>query len=123
MRLDRWLWAARFGRTRAAAQALVEAGRVTLRGAIAKPSREVRPGDRIEVTIGAQTWDIVVLGLSEKRGAAKLARTLYEETPESRARRERAIAERRYTVEPASAIRGRPTKRDRRVLDRWRRGE
>jgi ribosome-associated heat shock protein Hsp15 len=122
MRIDKWLWAARFFKTRALAQQAIERGKVRREGESIKPAREVNAGDRLEVTVGALRWEVVVQGLSARRGPAREARELYRETEESRLRREATLAERRLNVEPSRALQGRPTKRDRRVLERFRSG-
>jgi len=122
MRVDKWLWAARFFKTRGLAQQAIETGRVKLGGERVKPAREVKPGDRLEVAVGDQRWELVVQGLSKQRGPASEARRLYQEIEASRLRREATLAERRRMVEPARELHGRPTKRDRRVLERFRRG-
>jgi ribosome-associated heat shock protein Hsp15 len=122
LRLDKWLWAARFFKTRALAVEAIERGRVAVNGQGAKPSRELRPGDRVELRQGDLQRCIVVRALSAVRGPAPVAQALYEETPESIAARERAAAERHLHAEPAHAIeQGRPTKRDRRHLADWQR--
>jgi ribosome-associated heat shock protein Hsp15 len=123
VRVDRWLWAARFAKTRSLAGEAVRGGRVAVNGQRAKPSREVRPGDRVEVTIGQARVAVVVRGTAQRRGPAGEAALLYEETAESRAARERAAAERRLAA-PQAEPGPRPTKRDRRRLDAleaWRR--
>ena len=120
MRLDKWLWAARFFKTRGLAQAAVEGGRVKLGGERVKPAKELRSGDRLQITIGDLAWEIVVAALSERRGPASVARTLYEETEASRLAREAKLEARRLQVEPSRGLKGRPTKRDRRALDRLR---
>jgi ribosome-associated heat shock protein Hsp15 len=122
MRIDKWLWAARFFKTRALAQQAIERGKVRREGESIKPAREVNAGDRLEVTVGALRWEVVIQGLSARRGPAREARELYRETEESRLRREATLAERRLIVEPSRALQGRPTKRDRRVLERFRSG-
>jgi ribosome-associated heat shock protein Hsp15 len=122
MRIDKWLWAARFFKTRALAQQAIERGRVRREGERVKPAREVKPGDRLEVAVGELRWALMIQRLSERRGPASEARTLYEETEASRLRRETMLAERRLTVEPSRALHGRPTKRDRRALERFRSG-
>jgi ribosome-associated heat shock protein Hsp15 len=116
VRIDKWLWAARFFKTRSLATDAIELGRVRLAGDRIKPSREVRVGDQYEITIGDTRLDIVVRALSVVRGPAPVARTLYEETPESIARRARRAEVRRFGAEPAQEIKGRPTKRDGRLL-------
>ncbi|MFN4326772.1 MAG: RNA-binding S4 domain-containing protein [Azonexus sp.] len=118
VRLDKWLWAARFFKTRSLATDAVTGGKVRLNGAPAKPAREVRAGDRLAIVHGDTRWELVVLALSEKRGPASEARLLYAETAESITAREAEALRRKFTVEPAADIHGRPTKRDRRQMDR-----
>jgi ribosome-associated heat shock protein Hsp15 len=122
MRLDKWLWAARFYKTRSLAQQAIEAGRVRLGGERVKPSRAVAAGDLLAIRVQEFDWEVAVRELSERRGPAAEARRLYEESEHSRRRREDLLAERKLAVEPARALQGRPTKRDRRVLERLRRG-
>ena len=122
VRLDKWLWAARFFKTRSAAQQAIEGGKVKLNGERTKPSRDIRPGDRLVIQINGYEWTVQVLALSDKRGPATVARTLYEESEESRQSRALEVAKRRRFNEPASTLKGRPTKRDRRVLDQWHEG-
>jgi ribosome-associated heat shock protein Hsp15 len=117
VRLDKWLWAARFFKTRSLAQQAVEGGRVQLNGERTKRAHEVRVGDSIEVRVGEWRWQVLVLALSERRGPAEEARRLYEETAESRAERARRQDLRRWGAEPAAGLKGRPTKRDRRLLE------
>ena len=121
VRLDKWLWAARFYKTRALAAEEIARGRISVNGQPAKPSRELRPGDRIVLRQGAVERTVELLALSNVRGPAPVAQTLYAETPESIAARLQAVEARRQGVEPSAAIeQGRPTKRDRRQLDRLR---
>lgn len=122
MRIDKWLWAARFFKTRSAAQQAVEGGRVKLNGERTKAARELKPGDSLSIHIGAYEWLITVARLTDRRGPASVARTLYEEGPASRARRQEQVANRRLMIEPAAERHGRPTKKERRQLERWRRG-
>jgi ribosome-associated heat shock protein Hsp15 len=122
VRLDRWLWAARLLKTRALAAEAVKGGRVHVNGRAVKPSREVRRDDRIEVTVGERRMVVDVRGTSERRGPAREAALLYEETASSREARERAAAERRLAPPPAIPGGPRPTKRDRRRLERARGG-
>ena len=117
MRLDKWLWAARFFKTRSLAQQAIEAGRVKLNQERVKVSHALKIEDRVSVRVGELEWHVCVKGLAEKRGPAPEARKLYEETAESRAERERRIESRRFSAEPAAGIKGRPTKRDRRRLE------
>jgi ribosome-associated heat shock protein Hsp15 len=119
-RLDKWLWAARFFRTRSAAQQAVAGGKVRVNGERAKPAKGLRVGDELALQIGATAWTLRVEQLSERRGPATVACTLYSEDEAGRARREEAAALRRLTREPARERAGRPTKRERRELDRWR---
>ena len=119
VRVDKWLWAARFFKTRSAAQQAIEGGKVKLNGERTKPAKELKPGDRLVIHIRGYEWSIEVLQLSSQRGPAPVARTLYAESEESQAKRALDVEKRRRFNEPASTIEGRPTKRDRRVLDRW----
>jgi ribosome-associated heat shock protein Hsp15 len=122
VRLDKWLWAARFFKTRTLATEAVEGGRVHVNGTRVKPAKDVKPGDRVEVTMGDVRWELIVQAVAEKRGPAPVARTLYEETEASQQRRAERAEARRVQAEPADDIRGRPTKRDRRSLERFRHG-
>ena len=123
MRIDKWLWAARFYKTRTLATQEIGRGRVQVNGQVAKPSRDVRPGDTVALRQDAVTRTVIVRGPSATRGAAPLAQQLYEETADSLAARERAAEQRRYAREPALTIEnGRPTKRGRRELDDTRHG-
>ena len=119
MRLDKWLWAARFFKTRSLATQAIEHGRVKLNGERIKPAREVKPGDRLDVHIGDYDWLLTVRALSMQRGPAPVAQLLYEEDPDSHARRQQQISDRKLAVNPAAAIKGRPTKRDRRKIHRF----
>jgi len=122
VRLDKWLWAARFFKTRALAADEIGRGRVSVNGQVAKASRELKPGDRIALRQGAVERTVDLLALSSTRGPAPVAQALYAETPESIAARAKAAEARRLGAEPASAIeQGRPTKRDRRMLADWQR--
>jgi ribosome-associated heat shock protein Hsp15 len=120
-RLDHWLWVVRLTKTRALAAEAIKSGRVQVNGQPAKPSREVHPGDEVEVRNGAIRTTVVVRGAAPRRVGAPEAAKLYEETPESRAARERLLEQRRL-VEPVRSEwgKGRPTKRDRRTMDRLR---
>ena len=120
MRIDKWLWAARFYKTRSLAQQAVEGGKIKLNGERVKPAKALRLGDTLDLNIAMQDWTINVLGLSDKRGPASVAQTLYEETRESRTRRVEQTTLRKLAAEPSQARHGRPTKRERRQLDRWR---
>ena len=121
VRVDKWLWAARLLKTRALAAEAVKGGRVHVNGNAVKPSRDLRPGDRLELSVGQRRMVVDVRATSERRGPAKEAALLYEETPESRAERERAAELRRLAPAPAPDLGGRPTKRDRRRFERSRR--
>lgn len=118
-RIDKWLWAARFFKTRSLASEAVNAGKVQINELRVKPAREVRIGDRLRVSIGQVVWVVVVRDLADKRGPASVAQQLYEETAESRAAREAQREQARLAAEPGAAILGRPTKRDRRRIDRF----
>jgi ribosome-associated heat shock protein Hsp15 len=122
VRLDKWLWAARFFKTRSLAADEIGKGRVSVNGQAAKASRELRVGDLVEFRQGSVTRVVMVAGVSDVRGPAPIAQGLYEETPESIAAREQAAQSRRLMPEPAAAIaHGRPTKRDQRQLADWNR--
>jgi ribosome-associated heat shock protein Hsp15 len=118
-RLDKWLWAARFYKTRSAAAQAIDGGRVKLNGERAKPSKEVKPGDRVELAAGELRWSVTVQAISLRRGPAAEAARLYAETEESRARREQVLSARRAAPHPAHDASGRPTKRDRRMIRRF----
>ncbi len=120
MRIDKWLWAARFYKTRSLAQQAVEGGKIKLNGERVKPAKDLRSGDRLDLNIAAQDWTIIVLALSDRRGSAPVAQTLYAETAESVARRAQQSALRKLAVEPSGERHGRPTKRERRQLEHWR---
>jgi ribosome-associated heat shock protein Hsp15 len=117
VRLDKWLWAARFFKTRSLAQQAIAAGRVKLDDARVKSSHEIKPGNSLAIRVGDFEWQITVKELSDKRGPAEQARKLYQESEASRAERERRRDLRRWGAEPASALKGRPTKRDRRQIE------
>lgn len=121
MRVDKWLWAARLVKTRALAAEAVRGGRVHVNGVAVKPSRELKPGDRLEISLGQGMRKVVdVRALAERRGPAAEAALLYEETPESIAAREQAATERRLAAPPS--LGSRPSKRDRRAFDKARGG-
>jgi ribosome-associated heat shock protein Hsp15 len=122
VRLDKWLWAARFYKTRSLAVEEIGKGRVSVNDQPVKPARAVRVGDRVEIRREGVARTVMVLGLSEVRGPAPVAQLLYEETAESIAQRQKQAEERRFGAEPSHAIdQGRPTKRDRRKLADWNR--
>jgi len=118
VRVDKWVWAVRLAKTRAIAHDLVTGGLVRVNGRSAKPSKEVGPGDQVDVTQGYVRRSVVVLGTAERRVSAPQAALLYEETAESRERRERQAAERRLEFGSGPIGGPRPTKRDRRRFDR-----
>ena len=121
VRIDKWLWAARFFKTRSAAATAVLGGRVHLNDARVKPSRELRPGDTVEVRIGQLQWTVTVRGISDKRGPAAVAAALYDETPASAAVREQRAAELRLARPPGADLGARPTKQARRRIEDLRR--
>lgn len=116
MRIDKWLWAARFYKTRSLASEAVDGGHVEVNGDRAKPSKQLREGDELRIRLHQNTHVVIVRGLSERRGPASEARLLYEETEESRTERERLAEQRRLAPPPAYEDGGRPTKRDRRDM-------
>lgn len=120
MRLDKWLWAARFFKTRQLAVEAVERHRIEVNGQPCKPSRDLRVGDRLRLAQGGWWREVEVRGLSPYRGPASVAQQLYRDTPESLAAAAAAAERRRLQPEPAASIeQGRPTKKDRRELDQW----
>ncbi len=123
MRIDKWLWAARFFKTRSLATEAVAAGHVRVGGARVKPARELHVGDTVEIRRGLFSWTVVVTALSERRGPASEAAALYEETRESVEAREQQRLERRFAKPPGADLGARPTKQDRRRLDALRRGQ
>ena len=123
VRLDKWLWAARFYKTRSAATDAVLGGRVHVNGARVRPAKEIRAGDELELTLGVSRRVVEVLALSDKRGPAPVAATLYRETPESVEARERAAAERRLARPLGVDLGARPTKLERRRLEALRRAQ
>jgi ribosome-associated heat shock protein Hsp15 len=120
VRLDKWLWAARFFKTRTLATDAIERGRVKINQERCKPARSVKLGDVLDIDNGSIVWQVRVAGISDQRGAAPVAQQLYAETEESQQRRSAEAERHRLFAEPADALRGRPTKRDRRLLDRSR---
>jgi ribosome-associated heat shock protein Hsp15 len=123
MRVDKWLWVARFYKTRSLATEAVAAGHVQVGGARVKPAREVRIGDTIEIRRGTFRWTVVVRALAERRGPAAEAAEMYEETPESAGAREQQRLERRYARPVGADLGARPTKQDRRRLDALRKAQ
>jgi ribosome-associated heat shock protein Hsp15 len=118
VRIDKWLWAARFFKTRTLAATAVDNGRVKLNGERVKPAHAVKLGDLLDIDNGAVRWEVAVQGLSETRGPATAAQALYAETDAGRARRAQEAEQRKYFREPGAALKERPTKRDRRRLDK-----
>ena len=121
VRVDKWLWAARFFKTRSQASDAVDAGHVELNGDRAKPAKPVKAGDELRIRVHQNTFVVRVRALSERRGPASEAQALYEETDESRRERERLAEQRRLAPTPAYEEGGRPTKRDRRDMSRVKR--
>lgn len=117
VRIDKWLWAARFFKTRSLATNAVELGRVLQNEQRVKPAHAVKIGDQLEIQHGEQTSIVIVLGLSEIRGPAPVAQALYQETDESIAKRQQRAENRRMQVEPSIHIQSRPTKKQRRQLN------
>lgn len=122
VRLDKWLWVARFYKTRSLAADAVQGGAVRLHGERCKPAHALRPGDVLDIRIGLQVTSVVVQALDDRRGPAPQARLLYEETAESLARREAAEALRQAGLAQVGERAGRPTKRDRRQIRRFTEG-
>ena len=120
IRIDKWLWAARFFKTRSLATDAVERGRVRLNGDRCKPARSIRSGDLLDIDNGSTEWQIRVIALSDQRGPAPVAQALYAETEDGVRQREQRAEQRKVFSEPGEAIRGRPTKRDMRMIDRSR---
>jgi len=123
IRIDKWLWAARFFKTRSLAAQATEGGRIQVNGQRVKPAREVKPGDEVVIHIGALEWVIEVRKPSSRRGPASEAQTLYTESDVSRQRRFEAVAAHKLVRAPVRSEKGRPTKRDRRQLRRFKEGE
>ncbi|PKO92891.1 MAG: RNA-binding protein [Betaproteobacteria bacterium HGW-Betaproteobacteria-10] len=119
MRLDKWLWAARFFKTRTLATDAITGGKVQLNGSRVKASREVKVDDRLEISNNEVRWEVCVRALSDKRGPAPEARLLYEESVGSIAARETQRETRKLVIDPAADLHGRPTKRDRRQINRY----
>ena len=115
-RLDKWLWAARFYKTRSLAADAITGGKLRWNGETVKPAREVKPGDELEVSAGELRWTVIVRGLNHQRRPAPEARLLYEETPESAARRQRLEEVRRLAPMPGAGLKGRPTKKAGRLI-------
>lgn len=123
VRLDRWLWAARFFKTRALSAAAVAGGKVHVNGTRAKPAKQLQAGDAVRVRVGPYEWLVTVRALSERRGPPAAAHGLYEESVEGRAARERLAQQHKMAPAPAYQGKGRPTKKDRREMERLQEGE
>ena len=121
LRIDKWLWAARFFKTRALAADAVEAGRVMVNEVRVKPAKAIAAGDMLDIRAGQYRYEVEVLALSGKRGPAPEAQKLYRESEASRAQRETLAAQLKLMPQPA--FKGRPTKRDRREIERFKHGE
>lgn len=117
VRIDKWLWAARFFKTRTLATTAVELGRVLQNGQRIKPAHSVKVGDLLEIQQTEQTWQVQVQRALDVRGSATVAQTMYQETAESMENRAKAALHKKYYREPGASVTGRPTKRDRRQLD------
>ena len=123
MRLDKWLWAARFFKTRSLAAEAIKGGKVHVDGQRVKPSKEITIGSRIEITKAPYSWEITVVALNTQRRPAKEAVLLYEETPESHSRRQAEVARHRAEREGSNRPERRPDKRQRRLIHRFKRAE
>jgi ribosome-associated heat shock protein Hsp15 len=121
MRVDKWLWAARFYKTRSLASAAVDGGHIDVNGERAKPAKQIWEGDELRIRVSQNTYVVRVRGMAERRGPASEAQRLYEETDASRKDRERLAEQRRLAPTPAYEDGGRPTKRDRRDMSRVKR--
>ena len=117
VRLDRWLWAARFFKTRALSASAIAGGKVQVNGTRAKPAKQLQVGDELRVRVGPYEWLIIVRAVTERRGSSKDAQLLYDEAPEGRAARERLAEAHRIAPTPTYDGKGRPTKKDRRKLE------
>jgi len=117
VRLDRWLWAARFFKTRAIASAAIAGGKVHVNGTRAKAAKQLRSGDALRIRVGPYEWLVTVFAVTERRGSAKDAQLLYDESPEGRAARERLAEAHKLAPTPTYQGKGRPTKKDRRKLE------
>lgn len=120
VRIDKWLWAARFFKTRSLAAQAVDAGRVRVGGEKVKVARGVQIGQILQIDNGSTRWEVQVLDLSEVRGPAPVAQLLYAETPASIAQRQHDAEQKKFAPEPAAQRKGRPEKQDRRALERLR---
>lgn len=119
VRLDKWLWAARFFKHRTLATEAVDGGKVQLNGIRVKPAKEVKIGDTVDIQLAETHFKVVVKGIADKRGSAPVAQSLYEETADSAAARENQKEQRKLAATPGADLHGRPTKRDRRQMGRF----
>ncbi len=122
LRIDKWLWAARFFKTRSLAATAVDNGKVLVNEVRVKPAKTIVPGDKLDIRTGQIRFEVEVRALSGKRGPAPVAQTLYRESDQSIERRA-VLAELLKVQPPSPAIKGRPTKRDRREIERFKHGE
>ena len=118
VRIDKWLWAARFFKTRTLASDAVDNGKVRLNDERTKPAHNLKVSDILAIDNGASVWEVIILLLSDTRSSAAIAQTLYRETEQSIAKRATLAEDRRFFREPTMQLKGRPTKRDRRLLDK-----
>jgi len=123
IRLDRWLWAARFFKTRAVSSTAVTGGKVQVNGSRAKPAKQVQVGDNLRVRVGPYEWIVTVRAVTERRGSPRDAQLLYDESPQGRAARERLAEAHKIAPAPTYQGKGRPTKKERRELQRLEEGE
>lgn len=123
VRVDKWLWAARFFKTRALASAAVAGGKVHVNGSRAKPAKPVQAGDQLRVRVGPYDWILTVRAVTERRGSSKDAQLLYDESPDGKAARERLAEAHKIAPAPTYQGKGRPTKKERRELQRLEDGE
>ncbi len=123
VRLDKWLWVARFFKTRAASSTAVAGGKVQVNGSRAKPAKQVQVGDVLRVRVGPYEWLVTVRAVTERRGSHRDAQLLYDESPEGRAARERLAEAHKIAPAPTYQGKGRPTKKERRELQRLEEGE
>lgn len=119
IRIDKWLWAARFFKTRSLAAEAVSGGKIEVNGTRAKPSKSVRLGDRLNIRRGAYEWTVIVTGVVKLRGPAAEAQLLYEESEESKSKRDNAIAQLKLERPPEFHPSGRPSKKERRAIARF----
>jgi ribosome-associated heat shock protein Hsp15 len=119
IRIDKWLWTARFFKTRSLAAEAVSGGKIEVNGAHAKPSKSVRLGDRLNIRRGPYEWTVIVTGMAKLRGAAAEAQLLYKESEESKLKRDNAVAQLKLERPPEFRPSGRPSKKDRRAITRF----